>query len=249
MLACSLLLALSCKSSDKKDGKSETEGAAADQSAPAGESGAAAASGKLYDKSIKEDVCALLTTDMVAAVAKKPVGEVEQKAISSMCRYEWEGGNAGIAFVRVHDSVEDARQRFERSHKNMSGEEVKDAMKKIGEGAEKRLEEDAKKGKKVPNADAVKPVTGAMAKSMAGGITFEAVEGLGDMAAYETTRHENTISGTTIVSYANNIDVLVGNMSFDISFSFDGVDHKGTMQKDEAIALAKAVIAALPSAK
>jgi hypothetical protein len=246
VLFSSLLLAFACKSED-----SEKEGTSASTPAAAGEAPAAegAASGGLYDESIREDPCALLTTDMVAKVANKPAAEIEQRNVSAMCLYSWEGGNAGIAFVKAHKSVERAKVAFENSHKNMSGAEVKAAMDTIGEKAKENLKEEAKAGKKVPGADAVDPVAGAVAKSMGGGITFEPVDGLGDMAAYETTRHENKIAGMSIVSYANKIDVVTGNLSFDLSFAYDAADRQGTMQKDEAIALAKAVLAGLPSAK
>ncbi len=119
-------------------------------------------------------------------------------------------------------------------------------MEKNGGGAKKKLEEDAAAGKDTPDSEHVDPVIDTMGDSMGGGITFEAVEGLGDSAAYETTRHETEIGDRVLVSYANKLDVLIGNLSFDVTFVLDGDGSDTKMFRDENIALARAVIDGLP---
>ena len=149
-----------------------------------------------------------------------------------------QGDRAGI---ETYETAEEAITRFERSHKSMTGAQVQDAMGEIGKAAEEKLEEGAKADEDLPDPEHVAPVVGAMAASMGGGITFEAIEGLGDLAAFETTRHETRIEvlDRTIVSYANKLDVLTGNLTVDVSFSIDG-------NRDECIAVARAVLDGLP---
>jgi hypothetical protein len=72
------------------------------------------------------------------------------------------------------------------------------------------------------------------------------VAGLGDMAAYETTRHETKIGDRSFVSYANKLDVLTGNLTFDVSFALDGNGSDAKMYRDEAVGLARAVLDGLP---
>ena len=233
---CLLFLSLSCdKSTDATSADSAT-------------SSAPVSAAKLYDEDLKEEPCTLLTAKMVAAVAGVPADQVEQREISRMCLYSWEGGNTGIAFIEVYETAEKAIARFERSHQSMTGAQVQAAMSEIGKAAEEKLAEDAKAGEDVPSPDHVAPVVGAMAASMGGGITFEAIEGLGDRAAFETTRHETKIEilDRTIVSYANKIDVLTGNLGFDISYSLDTNGGEAKILRDECIAVARAVLDGLP---
>ncbi len=244
-LAFGLLLSFACNNSDKE--ASETGASlAADKAASAETTKATPAGGKSFDEALSKTPCALMSVEMVAAVAKVSAEQIERKEIASMCLFSWEGGAAGLSFVRVYKDLERGRERFGNAHKSMSGDEVKSAMQSVGAQAKKNLSEDAAKGKKVPAAGAVDTVAGGFAKSMGGGITFEPIEGLGDVAFFETTRHATAMAGTEVVSYANKTDVMIGNMSFSVTFAHDAVNHQGTMQKDEGIALAKAVLAALP---
>lgn len=208
----------------------------------------AAASAASYDEALAGDPCALLTPAMVAAVAGVPESQLEQRAMKTgnMCIYSWDGGNASIAFVKVHDSADKARSRFESEHQSMTGEEVSAAMAEIGKRTKEKLEEDAAAGEDVPDPEQVEPVTGAMAEALDGGISFEPVTGVGDLAAYETTRHETRLGGQVFVSYANKLDVLTGNLTFDITFALDDEPGEAKMYRNEAIALARAVLDGLP---
>lgn len=203
---------------------------------------ATAAVAKVFPDDFGKKPCEVLTPSMVAKVAKVSAEGVTSKEMMGMCLYEWEGGNANIGFIRVRATAEDAKQRWESAHKNMSPEEVKAAFEKIGDAAEKKLEEDAKQGEAKADPKHAKPVLGAMAGGLSGGIQWERVEGLGDAAAFEPTRHENKIMDQTIVSYANKMDVLVANISFSVGYSLDG---EAKLYKDEGGALAREVIAGL----
>ena len=243
MLGCALFLCVACKSGDEaKPGgdKSQPEGLAT----AAGDSPTPSA-GKLFGEELRKDPCALLTTEMVASVSKVPAETIEHKKASVLCIFEWEGGNASIGFITAFKSIESAETRFANAHKSMTGAEVKEAMDKIGEGAKGELDKAADKGKKTPSDKSVDTVTSGVAKSMGGGIKFEPVEGLGDQAFYDSSRHETVIAKTSIVSYANKLDVLIGNLSFSVSYSLDAPDHQGKMHKEEVIALAKLVLAGL----
>lgn len=235
--ACAACLVLACGSPDPAEpGPSATDSSGA----------AAAAPSALYDESLTDDPCALLTPAMVASVAGVAVELLEPRQTSGMCIYSWDGGTANIAFIKTYDDPEKAKSRFENEHRNMTGAEVGAAMAEIGERAKERLREEAAAGEDVPQAEEVEPVTGVMADALGGGISFEAIEGVGDMAAYETTRHETEFGDQKFVSYANKLDVLSGNLTFDISFARDEEGGEAKMYRNEAIALARAVLDGLP---
>lgn len=222
-------------------GEAKAEGAAAEAS-----EAAQAASAKVFDKEMSKKPCELMTKAMVAKVAGVGEDAFEVREIAGMCLFEWDGGNASIGFIRVKKSAEMAATFFANGHKDMSGEEVAAAFDKIGAEAKKKLEEDAEKGEAKADPEHVKPVTSAMGGALSGGLKFEAVAGLGDAAFYEATRSETEIMGKTIVSYANKLDVLVGNMSFGVTFARNDALGEAKMYKDENIALARAVVDALP---
>ncbi len=246
ILVVLLLLSPACKGdAESKSSGDEAAGTTKAGTAAAEPSSVAKGAGGLFDESIREDPCALLTGEMVAKVAKVEADKVEQRKIRGMCLYEFQGGNAGIAFVKTYKSVEMANTRFTNGHKGMTGAEVKAAMDTIADGAKDKLATEADKGKKVPGDKAVEVVAGGVAKSMGGGIQFETVEGLGDKAAYDITRHETIIADTKIVSYANKIDVLLGNLGFSISYSLNAADHQGKMHKEEAVELSNLVLVGL----
>lgn len=216
----------------------ESGGAAAQEAVAEAE----AAVAKVFPDDFGKKPCEVLTPSMVAKVANVSAEGLTSKEMMGMCLYEWEGGNANIGFIRVSATAEHARKRWENAHKNMSPEEVKAAFEKIGDAAEKKLEADAKKGEAKADPKHAKPVLNAMGGGLSGGIQWEHVEGLGDAAAFEATRHENKILDQTIVSYANKMDVLVENISFSVGFSLDG---EPKLYKDEGIAVAREVIAGL----
>ena len=66
----------------------------------------ASSPGKIFDESVKEDKCALLTSTQVAAVAG--IAESAVETTPGFCLYEWEGHNIFLSSVRVHDTIERA---------------------------------------------------------------------------------------------------------------------------------------------
>lgn len=230
----SFLLVLSCKSADEAKPNADKPNAA---TAPVAEKTVAKAApapaptpgeveGKQYDEGLAESACELLTAEMISTVSKIPADAIKQRAPSGMCLYQWEGGTAGIAFIKVYSTPTEAAEHFTRSHKLLAPGEAKPAMHGAASGHGK------------PAVD----VEGEITKSMGGSVNFEAVSDLGDQAAYDATRHESKVAHTTLVSYGNKLDVRVGNLAFGVSFALDAEDHVGTMQKDEAIALARLVL-------
>ena len=78
------------------------------------------------------------------------------------------------------------------------------------------------------------------------GATFESVDGLGDEAVFDTTATETRLGDRTVVSYANNLDVLVENLTFDVSFTRADDAATGRLYREENVALARAVLEGLP---
>lgn len=194
---------------------------------------------KLYGKEITKQPCDWLTTDAVAAVAGAQASTITQRKMSGMCMYDWESGEASIGHLRISKTAEVARDRFENSYVNQSGEEVADKMAAIGDEIGKQ--EIA--GKTDANPEHAKAVTGAMGSAFSGGFQYENVPGLGDAALFETTKIETAVGGKTFVSYANTLHVLTGNLKFTVSFNREGEPR---MYKDETVALAEATLKSLP---
>lgn len=90
--------------------------------------------GKLFDESISEDKCSLLTPAQVAAAALVSASAVEQN--SSICLYEWEGANIYLSSVRVHDSIERAREYYARNTKDFTSEEMRASKEALKERVE-----------------------------------------------------------------------------------------------------------------
>jgi hypothetical protein len=228
MSAMSLLLG--CDSDD-----SGAEVKTAVKTAVVNEKHPAASAGTLFAKEITKQPCDLLTPNAVAAVAGVNSSALEQSALASMCLYSWDGGQAQLSNLRTSKKVEFARERFENSYQNQTGEEVAQSMAKIDAELKKQQDE----GKTDVDAQHAKVVTGAMSESLSGGLQYEDIPGLGDIARFEITRTETQFGGQTIVSYANLLNVLTGNLKFTVSFSRDG---EPKLYRDESVALAEAVL-------
>lgn len=87
--------------------------------------------GKMFDESIKEDKCSLLTPQQVAAAASVPESAVEKNR--SLCLYEWEGANIYLSSVRVHDTIERASKYYDRNTKDFTAEEMRASKEKLKE--------------------------------------------------------------------------------------------------------------------
>jgi hypothetical protein len=189
----------------------------------------------LYDQEITRQSCDFLTPNAVAAVAGVNPSTLDQSAMASMCFYSWDGGQAHLSNLRTSKKVEFARESFENSYRNQTGEEVAQSMAKIDAELEKQKDE----GKTEVDPQQAKVVTGAMSEMLSGGLQYEDIPGLGDIARFEITRTETQFGGNTFVSYANALNVLTGNLKFTVSFSRDG---EPKLYRDESIALAEAVL-------
>lgn len=200
---------------------------------------AKSSSARKFTKNEFKNLCDILDPVSVSRVAGVDDAVLEQMKMSSMCIYSWDGGQANFGMIRIGKNSKSARTSFENSYKNMSGEEVAEGMAAIG----KQVEKQSSEGKTDVKPGQAKAVTGAMAGAFAGGLQYEDIDGLGDVARFETTRSEVKFGGRTIVSYANSLNVLVGNLKFTVSFS---LDEENKHYRDENIALARAVIENLP---
>lgn len=73
---------------------------------------------------------------------------------------------------------------------------------------------------------------------------YELIEGVGDAAVWEAAKARDTSKSDLVNVYPNEIKVRVSNMIFTVSYT--GSDDRP--YKDETIALAKAIVTALPPA-
>lgn len=246
LLATLPVFILACGAgSGTKDGADSAAGpavAAKSEGAAEALAGAEAEVARLFPATLKESPCDLLSADAVAAVAGVDASTLKQKKMMGMCIYDWEGGGANVGFIRAHDDVARAERFFESAHKDMSAAEVADAFDKIGEKAEEKLEADATRGEAKADPKHARPVAAKMGAAMNGGITWEKIDGVGDAAALETSRHENSIGGKTFVSFANKLDLRVGNLTLSVGFHRD----EPALYRDEHVALARRVVDALP---
>lgn len=199
----------------------------------------ATSAGKLHDRELTGRTCELLTPEAVAAVAGVDASSLEQRAVTSMCVYSWDGGQASLGMLSVEKTAEAARDRFDNTYRSMTGEEVAQTMGEINAGLDRK----ADAGDTDVDPQKARQVTGAMGSAFAGGLQFEDVPGVGDLARFETTKTEVKLGGNTFVAYANSLNVLAGNLKFKVSFNRDGEPR---LYRDESVALAAAVIDKLP---
>lgn len=205
----------------------------------------AVADGPRFDKDTRKDPCALLKAEQVAKAAGVEVAALKNRTIAGMCMYDWgKDGTAVLGHITVAKTPEAARSQFENAYRSMTGEEIAAQMKVVGEKAKEKLEADAKEAGTKPAADpdAVEPVAGVMGKMLADGFQYEPVEGVGDAAVWDATKRDQVIAGHRIVSYGNELKVLVSNMYFTLQFRAGPGDQD---YREPAIALAKQVVAEL----
>lgn len=92
-------------------------------SGPQADSAQASDPGKVFNESVRENKCSLLTPAQVAAAASVPESAVEQNPAA--CLYEWENANIYLSSVRVHDSIERASAYYDRNTKGFTAEEMR----------------------------------------------------------------------------------------------------------------------------
>ncbi len=231
---------------EKRAGKGEKASQADKGGAPPGaEEAAAAATENRFEPKKKEvDTCKFLTEDMVAKTMGVDAGELEQRGGNrTHCRYDWGKNSVALWHWDAKESVEGAKKAFARDYGDKTGEDVAKAVDQVKQQVDKqdakgKLEVD---GKKV-DADQAKAVADATAGAVGGGFQYEGVEGVGDQATWNKTKRVMNVRGTEITSYDNKLHVLVSNAMFQIEVHVE----EGRPTRDEAVALAKLVVAALP---
>lgn len=227
------LFVLGC---DKKD--EDTGSAAGAASAPEGsvEQALAAANeesgGRIYDESLTEKACELLSPEGVGQAFGIPVAELESRSVLG-CTYRWESKagaepmqfDARFSSIRVHNDAETAKRWFANATKGMSQEEAKQAMAAVADKAKEREEIDTKAKEK-----AVDQVGDAFVE-FAGpdGIQFESVEGVGDEARLDLSD--------------GGLWVRTGNLTFIISGHYGPPAPKPDMTKVGLQEMAKAALA------
>ncbi len=234
-----LVLASGCKNEDTSD-STEASKALPTSDSTSGKTGLKSSTNttaKLYEESLGKAPCSLLTPAMVSVVAQVPSEELEKVSVRGFCSYEWSsgrGGKAEIGYIKVYKSANEAKTNFDSLHKGTSAAELKAGMAAIKTaGASAELTNDKK--------DKVELTTNTLANSLPTGFSYEAVSGIGDAASYETTRGETVLANTKVISYANKIDVVTGNLSFGVTFSLNSEFGKDEMFKEQVVALGKAV--------
>lgn len=149
-----------------------------------GLTGCSEAGSATFDKSLEDEPCAVVTTQMVATTFDVPEADIEQSnAMSSRCSYEMEGDGESLnveVSVDAYDTDEKAAEYFRQATRSMSSKEISDAMKAVRKQADKggALDTDAKK-------DAAASIGAGV--SQGGGIEFEDVEGVADQARFDTS--------------------------------------------------------------
>lgn len=148
--------------------------------------------------SVADDPCGLLSRETLAKHFSVPADKIEQIAVASTCQWDWKDKtdrmSVSVTVSRVADDAAEVREYFDRATRSMSGQEVSDAMAKVGAEAEAR-------GQKNGLADGM---TGAMGGKAGGkGIQFEDVSGIGDKARLQLAD--------------GRLNVLYGNLYFDVT--------------------------------
>lgn len=202
---------------------------------------AAAPSAARFSEDVERKPCELLSAVMVSKVSGVPEAQLKSSTPGKFCRYEGGGVTATLMFVKVGKDAKAQADRFARAYKNKTAEDVAEDMAKVGEQVDKRKEQGAIDEKTAAKA---RGLGGAMAKGPLGsGLQYDEVEGPWDKAMFDQSEHVVKIGGREIKNYANKIHVLVSNMDFSVEYMTKAA---GSNNKDQAVALAKAISEALP---
>lgn len=125
---CLILIVLAACGADGSDGD---PGDVADAPARVAEA-------KIFDESLENDTCAVLTRDDVSAAAGVPLAAVE-RPYASMCLYSWDeadgrpDGNLNVMSVRVHETAEAARREYATFTQDVTAEDVGAAKDRVQE--------------------------------------------------------------------------------------------------------------------
>lgn len=184
-------------------------------SADSSPSASSQSSSTVYDDSLTP--CGLLTANMVADEAGIDAGDVDNPvSMNQICSYVWDDGSASLSWVSVYDSVERAREVFEREHRERTPEEEAANRAALADGLEERHAE----GELTDEEAALGQMLGGMAADMIVTEQKVSIDGVGDQAIYGwgVEETELSIANTTITTYsvASRLYVLDGNMRFEV---------------------------------
>lgn len=187
-------------------GEGPAEGAA---SSPSGS--AAAPSGPLFDRSVGDLSCELLTAELVAAVVGVPASELQGRSVLGACTQRWSDGSATLTSLRVFDDAARAARFFEDSNRQLTPEEAARAAEAIGAEMERRAGAGEVTREQVETG---RPITAGAAAAATQ--PMEVVDGLGDRALYDGTVRTMPLPGGAgnVTTAASQVAVLLGNAVF-----------------------------------
>lgn len=203
--------------------------AAADSKAAAEAKAEVAVEEKMFDESVSDDKCALLTPADVASATGVPEAALEQRTLGSSCLYSWESGDGwqdgSIYFgsLRVRESIEDAKRRYARKTRDLTAGDVSDAKEQLDE----ELDEKANDGEMTESeAATASSLAAAMPET---DFTHTALDGIGNEAAMDNM-------GSVYIRYGNAVISFSGKTA--------GEDH---LDPERAAAIAQAIVGHLDS--
>jgi len=174
--------------------------------------------GKMFDESVEEDKCALLTPAQVAAATG--IAESAIETMPGFCLYEWEGHNIFLSSVRVHDSVERASRYYARHTEDATPEEIQASKQAFKEELEK--------------SDADSGVSGVIVDAMPeDAIIHERWNDIGSEAAWD---------GNTVTLRYGNVTAVFSGKTYDRTEGEDWVDP------EIARAIARSIVSNLDEA-
>lgn len=166
---------------------------------PSAESSPARASGPLFAESVEEEPCAILTPEDVAAATGVPGSDIEQRAMGGVCLYSWRAaetrsrGDLNVMGFDVHESLERARQNYDRYTRDVTAEEAREGMAQL----EERLDEKAaEEGMSDTERAAASSLTGAIE---VGDVTHQRFDGIGSAASLSSEGALRILYGNVVV--------------------------------------------------
>lgn len=129
-----LLVVTACGGEGGAQGQDAGEMSEATSTAAAGE--------RIFDESVEEDECAVLTAEDVNAAVGAPLDGIEQEAWGGVCLYSWDAGSSwsdgslAVLDVTVHESLDRARSEYARFTEDVTAEEVGEGKDRVQEDLE-----------------------------------------------------------------------------------------------------------------
>lgn len=190
------------------------DAAAGGPGAEASSARTSSAPGPLFDRSVGDLSCEVLTPELVSGVLGVPAADLRQTSVMGACNYRWSGGTAAMTSLRVFDDAARAVRFFEDAYREMSPEEVARAMEAIGTEMERRTAT----GEVTREQAAIGREVTAGAGAAAATARYEAVQGLGDRAVYDGTVRSAPLPGGagTVTTAASQATVVVANALFTV---------------------------------